>query len=44
MFTNSVALAQWVDVEEREGLVALKQLHGGNLPCGSGQDQWLAAE
>lgn len=32
--TDSVALAQGVDVQEGEGLLALKELHGGDLACG----------
>ena len=32
--TDSMALAQWTDVQEGECLLALKELHGGDLPCG----------
>jgi len=31
--TDSVTIAQWVDVEECEGLVALKDLHRRDLSC-----------
>jgi hypothetical protein len=34
MCTDSMALAQGTDVEEGECLLALEELHGGDLPCG----------
>jgi hypothetical protein len=32
--TDSMALAQRTDVQEGECLLALEELHGGDLPCG----------
>lgn len=39
--TYSVSLAQRLDVHEGQGLVALKELEGGNLTCKRVSWGWL---
>lgn len=37
VYTHGMALAQGVDIQEGECLLALEELHGGDLPYGLGQ-------
>jgi hypothetical protein len=41
MYTDSMALAQRVDIEEGECLLALEELHGGDLPYDIWSESWL---